>query len=150
MTAIDIPLISLPIAARAEVVWDALRDPDKILRWFGWDAETLADEVAYILVAHADADDAARVLRFAGGVEDRFEVEARGQQSTLPIVRPAPEAGVDCDAAYGDMVEGWIAFAPRLRFAIERHGRAPRRTLYFSGSPAEGDPLRAAALGLDD
>lgn len=150
MTAIDIPLISLPIAARAEVVWDALRDPDKILRWFGWDAETLADEVEYIFVAHADADDAARVLRFEGGVEDRFEVEARGQQSILRIVRPAPEAGVDWDAAYDDMIQGWIAFAQQLKFAIEHHGLAPRRTVYFSGSPAEGDPLGAAALGLHD
>lgn len=149
MTAIDKPLIELPIAAPADQVWDALRDPPKILRWFGWDAATLPDEVDYIFIAHAQADDEARILRFEG-MDDRFEVESRGRQSILRVVRPAPSADTDWDAAFDDMTQGWIAFAQQMKFAIEHHGLAERRTLYLSGSPAAGDPLGAAALGLDD
>lgn len=149
MTAVDKPLVELPITARADEVWDALRDPAKILRWFGWDADTLRDEVEFIFIEHAQADNAARVLRFEG-MGDRFEVEGRGQQSILRVVRPAPSADTDWDAAFDDMTQGWIAFAQQLKFAIEHHGLAARRTLYLSGSPAPGDPLGAEALALHD
>lgn len=146
----DVPLISVTIGVPAAEVWRALREPALILQWFGWDADTLPAEVEFIFIEHAVADDDARVLRFEG-MGDRFEVEARGQQSILRVVRPAPSPDTDWDAAFDDMTQGWMAFVQQLKFAIEHHGLAQRRTLYFSGSPREaGDPLAAEALGLDD
>lgn len=146
----DVPLIAVTIAARADEVWRALRDPALILQWFGWDAETLPAEVDFIFIEHARGDDQTRVLRFEG-MGDRFEVEARGQQSILRVVRPALTPDTDWDAGFEDMTQGWMAFVQQLKFAMEHHGLAPRRTIYLSGSPLEaGDPLAAAALGLDD
>lgn len=146
----DVPIIVLPIAASADQVWQALRDRDLILQWFGWDAQTLPAEIELIFFDHAVADDDARTLRFEG-MSDRFEVEARGQQSILRIVRAGPSPDTDWDLGFEDMTQGWMAFAQQLKFGLEHHSlQGRRRTLYLNGSPAEGDPLGAGALGLDD
>ena len=34
-------LVELAIAAPADTVWRAMRDPARIAQWFGWDATTL-------------------------------------------------------------------------------------------------------------
>ncbi len=143
----DRPLVEVTVSASADEVWRALRDPAAIREWFGWDTDTLADEIDFIFVQRASADDDARVLRFKLG--DRFEVEDRGASCVLRVVRPAPTADTDWDDVFEDMIQGWIAFAQQLAFALSRHAGQHRRTLYFSGAPRNaGDPLAAAALGL--
>lgn len=139
-------LVELTIAAPADVVWSALRDPATITRWFGWEADSLADEIDYIFVTYGRGDDAARILSF-DGVPDRFEVEAHGETSILRYIRAAP-AGQDWDGIYDDMIEGWISFVHQLKLAAERHDLAPRRTLYFSGARREGQAPLIAELGL--
>ena len=143
----DLPIIEVTVAAPAEQVWQALRDPAVIRDWFGWDTDTLAEEIAYIFFDHANASDTERIIRFGRG--DRFEVEARGGQTVVRLVRAAPTADTDWEDVFEDEAQGWIAFVQQLRFALERHPGEQRRTLYFAGSPrASGDPLAAAALGL--
>lgn len=149
VTTIDRPLVEVTVSAPAELVWQALRDPAMIRQWFGWDADTLAGEIDFIFVEHAEPSDAERVLRFEG-MGDRFEVEARGDTSLVRVVRPEPTATTDWDEIFEDMTQGWIAFVQQLKFALERHPGADRRTLYLSGSPKPASPaLAAAALGLD-
>lgn len=146
----DRPIIEVTVSAPAEEVWQALRDPAKIQDWFGWDADSLPAEIAYIFVQHAIASDADRTIRFEG-MSDRFELVDRGGETLVRLVRPAPAEGTDWDEVFEDEVQGWIAFVQQLRFALERHPGERRRTLYFSGSPrAAGEPLAAAALGLSD
>jgi len=143
-------LVELTIAAPADAVWAALRDPVQINRWFGWDADTLADEVQYIFVDHAVPDDAAKILRFDQDMPDRFEVEDRGDHCVVRLVR-AGAAGDDSDwdGVHEDMTEGWLAFLTQLRFAMERHRGEARRTVYLSGKPGDGGALPRARLGLD-
>lgn len=143
----DRVLVELTIAASADDVWQAIRDPERIKTWFGWDADTLADEIDFIFVKGGKADDDARILRF-DGVADRFEVEPRGASSVLRIVRAGPATDDDWSAIYDDMTEGWISFAHQLRLALERHRGETRRTIYLSGT-AEGAPAAREALGLD-
>lgn len=144
----DRPLVEVTISASADDVWRALRDPAAIREWFGWDSDTLEGEIDFIFVQRASADDDARVLSFKLG--DRFEVEDRGATCVVRVVRPAPTADTDWDDVFEDMIQGWIAFAQQLAFAMSRHAGERRRTLYFSGSPRRaGDPLAAVALGLD-
>jgi hypothetical protein len=148
LSKIDRPLVEVTVSAPAEQVWNALRDPAAIHQWFGWDADTLKDEIEYIFIEHAIASDAERTIRFEG-MEDRFEVEASGDRTILRVVRPAPAADHDWDDVFEDMTQGWIAFVQQLEFALERHAGDTRRTLYFSGAPRHpGDPLGVAALGL--
>jgi uncharacterized protein YndB with AHSA1/START domain len=145
----DRPLIELTISAPADRVWAALRDPELIREWFGWDADTLEAEIKTIFADYADADDAARVLHFRG-MGDRFEVVAHGAETVVRLVRPAPSPDTDWDEFFEDVIQGWIAFIRQLQFALDRHPGGGRRTLYFSGSPRSAGPLAAAALGLAD
>jgi hypothetical protein len=142
---VDDVLVEVTVPAPADVVWAALRDPRKIEHWFGWDADSLKDEIDFIFVTHAAADDARRVVDFVG-VPDRYEVEARGETSLVRVVRSAP-AG-DWTDIFDGMIEGWISFTWQLAFALRRHPGQARRTIFFSGSPRE-DRLARSLLGLE-
>ncbi|MGE0180427.1 MAG: SRPBCC domain-containing protein [Sphingomonas sp.] len=139
-------LVEMTIAAPADAVWDALKDPTKIYNWHGWDDPSLKDEVEFIYVKYGRHDDAAKILRFEG-MGDRFEVEARGEGSVLRVIRAVP-ADAEWQDVYEDMVEGWISFVEQLRFGIERHDLGPRRTLYLNGRAKPGGAAPIAALGL--
>lgn len=141
----DRVLVEVTVPAPADAVWSALRDPTKIKDWFGWDADTLKDEIDFIFVTHATADEAARTVVFEG-VNDRYEVEARGDHSVVRVVRSAPAGG--WTDVFDGMIEGWISFTWQLAFAFARHGLKPRRTLFFSGPP-RADRLGRSLLGLD-
>ena len=138
-------LVEVTVPAPADAVWAALRDPQKIQQWFGWDADSLKDEIDFIFITHASADDAKRVVTFVG-VPDRYEVEARGEVSVVRVVRSAP-AG-DWSDVFDGMIEGWISFTWQLAFAFARHPGETRRTIFFSGPPRE-DRLARSLLGLD-
>lgn len=145
-------LVELTIAAPADTVWDALRDPARIAQWFGWDATTLDAEIKFIFLDHATGSDADRILTFEG-MPDSFQVEDRGDHCIVRLIR-AGAAGDDSDwdGVHEDMTEGWLAFMTQLRFALERHPGQARRTIYLSGKPAEGQapfPPRAG-LGAAD
>jgi hypothetical protein len=136
--------IEMTVAAPADAVWKALRDPVELHRWFGWDAEGLAEEIDDIFITHAVADGGARTLGF-DDIPDRFELEPRGTDET--VVRLFGEAPQG--AAYDGMHEGWTTFLAQLRFALERHPGEDRRTLYLTGlAPAAGAPTVVEALGL--
>jgi len=140
----DRVLVEMTIAAPADEVWDALGDPAKINNWFGWDAESLADEIEFIFFKYGRRDDATKTLRFEG-TDDRFELIDRGGSTILRVVRGMPD-GANWDDVYEDMNEGWISFVQQLRLAAESHDIGPRRTLYLSGSGA----VPSTALGLTD
>lgn len=141
----DHVLVEVTVPAPADVVWAALRDPRKIRQWFGWDADTLKDEIDFIFVTHAEADEERRVVTFVGAA-DRYQVEARGNSSIVRVVRSAP-AGEWSDVFDG-MIEGWISFTHQLAFAFARHPGETRRTIFLSGPPRE-DQLGRSVLGLD-
>jgi hypothetical protein len=144
----DRVLIDLTIAAPVEAVWEALRDPALVGRWFGWESDSLAAEVDYIFFDHAKADAGARTITFEG-TRDRFELSAEGTGSRLRVVRAAPADGTPWSDVYEDMTEGWIMFVQQLKFGLEGHGLGPRRTLWLSLPKGEREGERPlAALGL--
>ena len=144
---VDRILVEMTIAAPAAEVWAALRDREKLLQWFGWDAPSLKEEIDFIFFKYSRPDEEAGILWFEG-VPDRFEVEATGAGSCiLRVVRASP-AGSSWEGIYEDMVEGWISFVQQLRLAIEQHDIGPRRTLYLEGHAKEGGSGPIAALGL--
>lgn len=140
-------LVELTIAAPADAVWEAMRDPAQIYNWFGWDAEGLKAEIEYIFVTHARRDEAAKVLFFEG-VNDRFELTGQGGQTVLRVIRAVAETD-SWDGVYEDMTEGWISFVQQLKLAMEQHDLAPRRTIYLDGAARPGGQAPLAALGLD-
>lgn len=146
----DRVIVEMTIAAPVETVWAALRDPARMLNWFGWDSDTLSDEIQFIFFDHAEADEANKVLAFGEyeGSADRIELRATPGGTVLRVVRSSAVTG-DWSAVYEDTWEGWTTFFQQLRLYLERHPGAKRRTLFLSGKlPAPGGVLPVAALGL--
>jgi uncharacterized protein YndB with AHSA1/START domain len=126
-------IVEVVIAAPIETVWNALRDPVEIKRWFGWDYDGLDEEIRYIFVEHSTADDEAHVLD--GGPGGRIALEAQGDRTVVRVTRAAP-AGT-WDGVYDEVNEGWLTFIQQLRFYLERHPGQERRTLHVSASGEE-------------
>ncbi|KKB11823.1 hypothetical protein VE25_10660 [Devosia geojensis] len=141
-------LIETAIAAPVETVWRALREREQLRNWFGWDAETLADEIDFIFFEHAQADEAAHLLQFGEweGVSDAIALSDDGAETTVIVARRGPD--VDWSGAYQDVPEGWVTFIQQLRLLLDRHPGAERRTLYLSGAAKAGGAQPREALGL--
>jgi uncharacterized protein YndB with AHSA1/START domain len=149
MTEEQRPRIEVTVAAPVEVVWEALRDREKLRHWHGWEYEGteggLDQEIDQIYFTGFTEDAAARTLELEGG--DRFVVEPVEGGSRVTLTRAAYGDNPEWDAYYQDITEGWITFIHQLRFALEHHPSEPRRTLFYSG---EGEPGPAQVLGIPE
>lgn len=131
----DPVIIEVVIAAPADAVWRALRDPAEIRRWFGWDYEGGDEEIEQIFVREATASEADRTIEFADG-GGRFELEERGDRTVIRVTRAAPAGHSSWDGIYDDVNEGWLTFLQQLRFMLERHPGVERTALAV---PLEGE-----------
>ena len=146
----DRVLVEILVAAPIETVWKALRDPAEMCRWFGWNYPTMAQDIDMMFFQNTEADEATHTVRDSGGMPDRFELEAQGAQTIVRVIRSAPVTDGSWQGIYDDVNEGWLTFFQQLRFLLERHPGADRRTLYLNGRAASAaTPLPAQALGLD-
>lgn len=141
------PIVEITVSAPVDQVWRALREPAQIAKWFGWDADSLPAEIEFIFVTHAIADDAARTLRW-DGQPTWFEVEDRSGQAVVRLVRAAPAGDAEWADVFDEMTQGWIAFIYQLKLFLDRHLDDQRRTIFFAGTPKEGQPLLIPALNL--
>lgn len=122
----DTPRIEVTVAAPVDVVWNALRDREKIRHWHGWDYEGLEQEIDLIFYTEHTEDARARTLELHGG--DRFELQPDGDGTRITLTRSAPGGDPEWDAYYDDITQGWITFLHQLKFLLERRPDAPRRT----------------------
>lgn len=126
MTDQERVVVETRIGAPADDVWRAMRDPDRIRQWFGWDDHGLDDEIAHIFSELAAADDDARTLVWEDG--DRIEVAEQDDGAFVRVVRTGARPR-DWDGVYDAVDEGWITFVQQLRFLLERHPGQYRRTV---------------------
>lgn len=126
--------VETTIAAPFAAVWHALRDPAEIRRWHGWDYDELDGEIDIIYINDVEADEAAGTIAIGDG--SRFELEDRGTETVVRVTMPAPADGASWDDFYADIREGWATFVEQLRFMLEQHPGAERRTLQLDGPPA--------------
>lgn len=144
-------VVDITIAAPIETVWAALRDPAQIANWFGWDAPGLAEEIKFIFIDGAEADEARHVVQFGEweGASDAIELTAEGNATRLRLVR-AGGAPIDWTGVYEDISQGWVNFFQQLRLALEQHPGEQRRTIYLSGPGKAGIGEPSATLGLGE
>jgi uncharacterized protein YndB with AHSA1/START domain len=130
--------IRVEVRVEPERVWRALVEPDQISQWFGWDAETLEDEIRFIFVDHAAADHSALTIDFEGEGEGGGQVLRVEESESGSAVRLSSRGSGDApssDVPGPDPIrEGWIAFLYQLRRFVESHTHEQRRTLYLSGT----------------
>jgi hypothetical protein len=148
MTEFDRVLVEVVIAAPIDTVWHALRDPETLRRWFGWEYPGLVEEIDFIF-QRSIASEADHTLR-APGVPDRYELESTGSGETIVrVIRSAPTTDRSWKGIYDDIFEGWLTFTQQLRFMLERHPGNDRRTIRLSGrARIAGTMLPPEALGL--
>ena len=144
----DRVLVEILVAAPIETVWKAVRDPLEMQRWFGWDYPSLAADVEMmfggwktVIVSEAE--------RTMSDQPDRFTFEAVGEQTIVRVIRSAPVTDDSWTGIYSDVLEGWLTFFQQLKFVLERHPGAGRRTIYLNGrASSAATPQPAEALGL--
>jgi hypothetical protein len=153
MSHADRVIVELLVAAPIDTVWRALREPDQIRRWFGWEHAGLAEEIAMMFPGDAASD--ATCTRQIPGMSDRYVLEAVGGGHTIVrVIRAAPVTDASWTGIYDDSVEGWLTFTQQLRFLLERHASGDaagveRRTLLMNGRARQADTaLPEEALGL--
>lgn len=144
----DRVLVELFVAAPIDTVWDAVRKPAEVQRWFGWDYPNLAADVDMMFGESVVADEARRTLS-APGMRDRFTFESAAGGTIVRVIRSAPVTDESWTGVYSEEMEGWLTFLYQLKFAMERHPGVDRRTIFLNGragSAETGQP--ADALGL--
>jgi hypothetical protein len=142
----DAPRVEVTVAAPIETVWSALREPDLIRRWHGWEIDGLAEEVRTIYLNGVIADPDAYTIELTEG--DRFSLHEVPGGVLVLVTRSPRDPESDWADYYDDITEGWWTFLHQLRFAVERHGLAERRTLFLDGRLTDAQPvLDAAGLG---
>lgn len=143
------PRIEVTIAAPVDAVWRALREPQQIRHWHGWDDPGLEAEIQLI---YLDEDkirvsEADRTLEVQGG--DLFELTEDGDRTHVRLTRAPRGSNPEWEAYYDDITEGWTTFLHQLRFALERHPGGVRRTLFFMGKPRQRGALLAELTPSD-
>lgn len=128
--------VRVRVAAPREAVWRALSEPGEIRRWFGWDADGLAEEIRQIFVDGAAPHPPDRIALGAGHA---IELADDGGRTAVRAVVPGA-AGAD---AYDDIREGWRSFLQQLRHHLERHPGEERRTLFLDGTASPPAALHA-------
>ena len=145
----DRVLVEILVAAPIETVWKALREPAEMCRWFGWNYPRLAEDIDMMFFQNTHADEATHTISDKGGMPDRFELEAQGAQTIVRVIRAAPVTDASWQGIYDDVNEGWLTFFQQLKFALERHPGAERRTVFLNGrASSTATPQPAEALGL--
>lgn len=144
-------VVDIAIAAPIGAVWRALREPAQIASWFGWDAPSLAEEIDFIFIQGATADEARHVVQFGEweGASDAIELSEIDGGTRLRLVRSGGTA-LDWSGSYDDIAEGWVTFFQQLRLALELHPGETRRTIYLSGPSLAGVGEPSAELGLGE
>ena len=136
--------LSVLVNADAEQVWLMLREPAKLAQWHGWEMEGLDDEIRQIY--YSGVREGADHLRLELEMGDTFVLEPRPDGTLLTLTRGVATGDwVPYDA---DITAGWAVFLQQLKFALERHPRTPRRTVYADGLSSAKTNLWDA-LGID-
>jgi hypothetical protein len=128
-------VVSVDVPVEPETVWDHLRTPALVRRWYGWDRDTLAADIRRTFVVEAveqylDVPGVVlRQLRWHN--HDLLEVRSHGHLThtrvTLRRSDLALLASYDGVRDHGD--ETWIMFLHQLEFALTVHPGEDRRTL---------------------
>jgi uncharacterized protein YndB with AHSA1/START domain len=144
------PVIEVTVSAPIGDVWRALREPDLLRNWHGWDYRTpdggdgLDAEIQVIYFNEAVTEEPPTRL-FLG--TDVFDLTETDEGVRVRLTRAPRGANPDWDAYYDDITEGWTTFLHQLKWAVQRHPGQARVTHFTAGTPHESGPI-VPRLGL--
>ncbi|AIY02808.1 hypothetical protein ART_3209 [Arthrobacter sp. PAMC 25486] len=136
--------LSVLVNADAEQVWLMLREPARLAQWHGWEMEGLDAEIQQIY--YTNVSESRDHLRLELEMGDVFTLEPRPDGTLLTLIRGVATGEL---AKYdADITEGWSVFLQQLKFALERHPKTARRTIYVDGASTARTNLWDV-LGID-
>jgi len=139
-----VPVIEVTVAAPVQDVWRALRDPDLLRNWHGWDYEMpdggdgLDAEIQVIYFNEAVIEEPPTRLFLGTDVIDLTETD---EGVRVRLTRAPHGANPDWDAYYDDITEGWTTFLHQLKWAVQRHPGQMRVTHFAVGRRTNRDRL---------
>lgn len=136
--------LSVLVNADAEQVWLMLREPARTAQWHGWEMEGLDTEIQQIF--HSNVRESSDHLRLELEMGDVFTLEPRADGTLLTLTRG--EVKGEWSKYDADITSGWSMFLQQLKFALERHPRTARRTVFVDGTSAAHTNLWDV-LGID-
>ena len=134
--------VEVEVDAPRDVVWRELTEPERIRHWFGWETDSLDEEIQFIFVEHANPIPPDRIELVEGGTTELIE---RGDKTLIRVTKPGDLDAAEWQDVYGDIEEGWITFFHQLRYKLAVGGRE-RHMLVLTGSVVpssvvlEGEP----------
>ena len=138
--------VEVEVDAPRDVVWRELTEPERIRHWFGWETDSLDEEIQFIFVEHANPIPPDRIELVEGGTTELIE---RGDKTLIRVTKPGDLDAAEWQDVYGDIEEGWITFFHQLRYKLAVGGRE-RHMLVLTGSVVpssvvlEGSPWHAS------
>jgi hypothetical protein len=130
-------IVAMEISAPSTTVWQHLRQPDLVRRWYRWDAPDLDEHVRqFVGATEGRGEDTSHTLTWHNhDVLSVHGVEGRPGVTHVSVTRSSHDlAGYDGVYDYADAI--WVAGMEQLRFALAIHPKQERRTLSIFGLDA--------------
>ncbi len=120
------------MTAPPATVWQYLRDPELLRRWFGWHGPEFEDEIAGLSGAFSVVEHEGRAVMIG---DHRMELQEVGPGTELRISRvgESDEHGIE-------IAEGWVTFLEQLRYVVTVQPAGARHTFMVPGAPATDMP----------
>ena len=147
-------VVSLDIPLPPDVVWEHVREPELIRRWYGWEREDLDEDIQRIFVEQAEVEHdrvpGTSIRRLRWHHHEDLELRCRDQNPAHTLVtvhRAGRDLSVSFDGVRDVVDENWISSLHQLHFALTVHPGEERRTLSIHGLDAGPrlDPLMVRA-----
>jgi hypothetical protein len=136
--------VEVEVDAPRDVVWRELTEPERIRHWFGWETDSLDEEIQFIFVEHANPIPPDRIELVEGGTTELIE---RGDKTLIRVTKPGDLDAAEWQDVYGDIEEGWITFFNQLRHRLRFHPEGRRRMIVRkapSFPPLVGEPWHSS------
>jgi hypothetical protein len=150
-------VVALDVPAGPEVVWDHLRHPELIRRWFRWDHPLLAEEIrrTFLLDATEEIHDRVGIVlrRLRWHNRDSLEIHGHegGTHTRVTVRRPPLALLASFDGTRDELDEEWITSIHQLQYALDVYLGHERKSLAMERMDA--GPYSNSALyraGLHD
>lgn len=113
-------------------VWQHLREPELLRRWFGWHGPEFEDEISGLSGGFSAVEREGRAVTIGDHRMVLHEVDA-GTELRVSRVGESDEHGIEID-------EGWLTFLQQLRYVITVQPAGARHTFMIPGAPATDVP----------
>lgn len=146
------PVTTVVLPLPIKDCWPYFRDPALIREWHGWEYDSdggLDGEIEEIFVEGATVGEDHRSINLGTHL---FTFSEEGGSTRVEVVRAPVEEGSEAEGLIPflpEIDEGWTSFLQQLRFKLERHRDASRRTVFYGGNPQDPtiSPIQWLGLG---